>query len=76
MPTIKENIPISPIGVEKYPFNALPLMGSFFVAVENCSLRQLQWRLSACARFRSGKKFTMRTVTEDGKRGVRVWRVQ
>lgn len=79
MTTISKNIPIPPYAPEKYPFNGLRLMESFFVAADSNSdrdLRLLQWRLCACAKSRKAKKFTTRTVTENEQRGVRVWRVQ
>lgn len=76
---IDSEIPIPDYTKEKYPFNGLKLMESFFVAADSDSdksLRLLQWRLCGCAKSRKGKKFTTRTVTEDGHRGVRVWRVR
>ena len=79
MTAISKNIPIPPFVPEKYPFNCLKLLESFFIAADSNSdkdLRLLQWRMSACAKWRKAKKFTTRTITEGGQRGIRVWRVQ
>lgn len=62
---------------EKYPFNALGLMQSFFVPCKNADeRRKTQFVLSACARSRKGKKFTTRKVDTPEEYGIRVWRIE
>lgn len=64
-----------PKGCWKYPFDKMGVGDSFFVAGAVGKDRDTL-RSSASSRGkRHGMKFTTRTVTEDGVKGVRIWRV-
>lgn len=57
----------------KYPWSSMEVNDSFFVTGISATSMS-----SACVRRseRSGGKFTVRTVEEDGVKGVRVWRIE
>ena len=57
----------------KYPLRTMEVDDSFFVVGRTPS------KMGSCidyARFKTGFKYATRTVTEDGVKGVRVWRVK
>lgn len=58
----------------KYPFDELAVGESFFVPGKKANDL---YSSADCAKLRCpGRKFSRRTVTENGVTGVRVWRVQ
>lgn len=59
-------IPVGPMG-SKYPLGKLEVGDSFFI--------EGQKTLSGVFGQHKPKKFSVRTVTENGVKGVRVWRV-
>jgi hypothetical protein len=75
---IEAGIPLPKLGPpEKYPFNALGVMESFFVdASDEQDMRRKQFVLVKCGAARKGKKFTTRIVREGRVLGVRVWRLE
>ena len=54
--------------LRKYPLDVMEVGDSFFVP------NGLQGHISPSANKLHPKRFTTRTVTEDGIRGIRVWR--
>lgn len=60
-------------GTCKYPFATMNVGDSFFVALSTHTFDAYirSWK----ARSQSTFKFTVRTVTENGVKGVRVWRI-
>lgn len=72
--TIEKGVPLpAPAGARnKYPWRTMEVGDSFFVA--NISTGGFGGTLAGAA-ARSGHRFTQRTVTENGVRGVRVWRI-
>ena len=72
--TLETNIPIphTPGGNRKYPWSEMGIGESFFIgAIEVERISSLATR----AARRLGRKFTCRTITVNGSRGVRVWRI-
>jgi len=67
-----KQIPKNPM--KKYPWDLLKVGDSFF---HECSIQQLT---SAATRWRKyqqvNQKHTARTVTENGKKGARIWRTK
>jgi hypothetical protein len=55
----------------KYPWTAMGVGDSFFVPGKNTSSTRI---CNPPTLTEQGWKFAMRTVTEDGVKGVRVWR--
>ena len=68
---IDDHIPIPPRS--KYRFHELKVGQSIFI--RGADITTL-WSSAAHVREKTGFHFTMRTVTEDGKKGVRCWRVK
>ena len=74
--SIEKGVPIPESrggGRGKYPFREMEIGDSFFVAGKSTA------KFSAHVhhhRKRHGLKFTTRTVTEDGVKGVRIWRTE
>ena len=71
---IQKNVPIPaakgrPV---KYPLATMVVGDSFFVATDVRSA--VSGPASRC-RKKTGYRFTIRTVEEDGIKGIRVWRV-
>jgi hypothetical protein len=72
---IESNIPIPPRGDgsrETYPFSKMAVGDSFFAP--GATTQKLAGSFST-QRRRYGRKFSVRTLTENGVKGVRVWRV-
>ena len=64
---IDHNVPIpSPKGDRKYPFGTMEVGESFFVA----------GKINIQYHAYKPRKFTQRIVTENGARGLRVWRIE
>ena len=55
--------------IRKYPFQEMELNDSFFAPSAKPA------NFSTCARPYRPKKFITRTVTENGVKGTRVWRI-
>ena len=72
---IDKDVPISqPTWGRKYPFNELQAGESFFVPLTEGHqqyIRSLAWAYGK----KHGVKFTCSTLTENGVRGMRVWRL-
>lgn len=66
-------VPTKRSGPTKYPFADMTTGDSFFVAGANSSAL---WGSIWSYKNRHGGNFTARTVTENGVKGVRVWRVK
>ena len=77
MYTIDKNVPapaVANLGAPaKYPWRAMDVGDSFFVPEKTAS-----YMTSAAlnAGRTLGRKYTVRTVTENGVKGARVWRVE
>jgi hypothetical protein len=71
---IQNNLPIPPRRGRpvKYPLDLMQVGDSFFVATQVRST--LSNSINRC-RKKLGSSFTVRTVEENGVRGLRVWRV-
>lgn len=69
---IDDDVPLSSAHRRKYPYRDLRIGQSFFVPD---ATHQLISGSMHPAKKRLGRKFTARTVTENGVKGVRVWRV-
>ena len=74
---IDRNVPIpgknNLNGLRKYPFSTMNKGESVFIAGKTLT------NIAGCYSFlkkAKGMKFTARTLTEGGKRGLRVWRVE
>lgn len=68
---IEKNIPAPAITrTRTYPFREMEIGDSFFVTATPVV------NIHGCARRHRPKKFICRTVTENGVRGIRVWRVE
>ena len=67
---LTDSIPQPPHGNTKYPFSDMAVDQSFFVPGPNPPIRNSASNFSK----KSGMKFACRVVTEDGVRGIRVWR--
>ena len=67
-PVIDKNIPLPC----RYPFAELEVGESFFVPNQGIGILS---KYKARSEQRTGFKFTTRTVSEGGIKGVRVWRV-
>ena len=65
---IDKNVPMPSAG--KYPFGDMDVGDSFFVAGKTAA------QMGGTMHFRKPKKFTTRTVTENGVKGIRIWRVE
>lgn len=68
---IDKNIPLPSERTSKYPVRQLELGESFFAP--NISRTNIASSLQYAAGL--GRKFATRRVTEDGVRGLRVWRI-
>ena len=74
MPDIKidKNVPLPKrSGARKYPWASMQVGDSFFISLLSMPTRN---SLYACAKW-AGIKISVNSVTEDGVRGVRVWRI-
>lgn len=75
IPTIENTIPIPhPYrGPSKYPFPYMNVGDSFFIASPRTTVQNAAktWRLNNDRSIR----FVLRSMTENGVEGVRVWRV-
>lgn len=63
----------------KYPLDAMKKGDSFFVQKNGEDLGKLQTSLAGSCQYKSkktGRCFTTRQVKDNGKEGVRVWRVK
>lgn len=60
--------------VPKYPWRTMDVGDSFFVASD--AARPAVMAQASHSGKRTGRRFTTRFVTENGVRGVRVWRVE
>jgi len=72
---IDNDIPLSVHAQARYPFRELQVGQSFFVSDPK---RFVGCRRSASVmglRLGNGVKFVTRTITENGVKGVRIWRV-
>ena len=68
-------IPVARRGTEKkYPFSDLEIGDSFFVSGK--LVVTFSGQVSTAAKRMPGRRFTARTVTENGIKGVRVWRTK
>ena len=63
-------LPKSGKGVPKYPWDDLKVGDSFII--KKCSRVSIAYRNG----LGNGKKFVSRTVVENGKKVIRVWRVE
>ncbi len=76
---IEKNVPVpfknTPTAL--YPFRQMEIGDSFFIPLKEGDVMQmLQSRVAATARTVLGpKKISTRCVTENGVKGLRVWRV-
>ena len=73
---VDNSIPIPKIrqGNKKYPWDEVKKKGdSFFVPLDGDKINNLHNSLNSCARAHF--KATVRRVTENGIRGIRVWRI-
>lgn len=59
-----------PTGTPKYPLGALEIDDSFFIPGGT------NQTLSGCFLQHRPKRFSVRTLVEDGVKGVRVWRIK
>ena len=77
MYTIDKNVPAPAVvslgAPAKYPWRAMDVGDSFFVPGNKASAMTSAAAMTA---RRLGCKYTTRTVTENGVKGVRVWRVE
>lgn len=62
----------------KYPWRDIEVGESFFIPCDKESRNRVQCSmLGMCRRSRAnGKRFTTRSVVEQGKSGIRVWRIE
>lgn len=70
---IDKGVPVPPSNVSrrKYPFDAMEVGDSFFVAGRQHKVYgAINWHTK-----HSNKRFTTRKVVENGVAGIRVWRV-
>jgi hypothetical protein len=67
---IDKNVPKPPVsrGNRKYPFSQMEIGDSIFIAGKRSS------GVPSLFPRHGAKKFSVRTVTENGVKGVRVWR--
>jgi len=75
IPTVESHIPMPVVKLgrpTKYPFGAMEVGDSFFLSGASYDLVAPAARMFGT---RHGRKYRVRTVTENGSRGVRVWRV-
>lgn len=70
--TAESNLPIPRHPMRKYPWNDLGLGDSFFVS--NTTVERMS-SLAARRAKATSRKYTCRTLTENGCVGVRVWRI-
>ena len=68
--SITKGLPTPHRGRAKYPFRDMEVGDSFFVRGASVI------GLHGCARRHRPKRFTCRTLVENGVAGVRVWRIQ
>lgn len=71
---IETGIPVPPHQNAKYPFAEMTPGSSFFIP--SGDLKKISNAAVGFARYRRDRKFTCRTVTENGVAGVRVWRIE
>lgn len=73
---LEENVPVPPTRPPRYVLASMKVGQSFFVAVED-EVRQI--RLLRCITKQYGRlrsmRFTSRRLTENGRLGVRCWRI-
>ena len=72
---IEKGIPISSAGghrAKKYPFLEMTVGDSVFIHAKITDLSGSVW----WAQHKLGGKFSKRSVTENGVKGVRVWRIE
>ena len=77
-PTVKidKHIPIPPLRVTKYPFPGMAPGDSVFFPGENLTDKQHPAYMVARNYVkRHGWRMTLRSVTEGGIKGIRIWRV-
>ncbi len=72
---IEKGIPIPNMGTkkDKYPWRNMKIGDSFFVANKTVKI------MGPCAHHiakNRDMKFSVRTVEENGKKGVRIWRIE
>ena len=68
---IDQNVPLpqkNTFGALKYPFRKMEIGDSFFIPNRSST--------GISTDIYKPKKFTMRAVTENGVKGVRVWRIE
>jgi hypothetical protein len=73
MSTLKIEIGVPMPGRQKYPLEDIKIGQSFFVP--NQTAKKISPPIYGWG-HRNARKFTLRTVTESGVKGVRVWRVE
>ena len=76
MMKIDDHVPPPPRKSRRYPFRDMEPGQSVFFPGENKSDRQHPAYMAAkTLQKRHGLRFTLRSVIEDGVKGVRIWRV-
>lgn len=74
---ISDNIPVPPRkSSTKYPFGVLEIGQSFFVPVSEKLPNPSKSLSTTCSaqKRKTGKRFVIREVTENGAKGARIWR--
>jgi len=72
---IDNDIPLTVHGQARYPFRKLQVGQSFFVSDPKRFVGCRRAASMTGPRIGNGVKFVTRTVTENGVKGVRIWRV-
>ena len=70
---VDHDVPV-PITKRKYPWDAMDAGDSFFVP--GVAVETLTSAVSVVKKTRKNMRWTCRTVTENGVKGVRVWRIE